>query len=102
MSTTGTLNHNDISVGYPDRSIPFYDAFFTALGYKRVASSKHHAAYAENDEDRTFFIQHPVDREAATVGNGTHVCFRAQSRDAVDRFHTEGIRTGGGDAVCIG
>ncbi len=33
--TTGSLNHIDISVGYPDRSIPFYDAFFTALGYRR-------------------------------------------------------------------
>ena len=35
MTSTGSLNHIDISVGYPDRSIPFYDAFFTALGYKR-------------------------------------------------------------------
>jgi catechol 2,3-dioxygenase-like lactoylglutathione lyase family enzyme len=35
MTTTGSLNHIDISVGYPDRSIPFYHAFFTALGYKR-------------------------------------------------------------------
>jgi len=32
---TGTLNHIDISVGYPERSILFYDAFFRALGYRR-------------------------------------------------------------------
>ena len=35
MPTTGSLNHIDISVGYPEKSIPFYEAFFTALGYKR-------------------------------------------------------------------
>lgn len=35
MAQTGSLNHIDISVGYPDRSIPFYDAFFRALGYRR-------------------------------------------------------------------
>jgi catechol 2,3-dioxygenase-like lactoylglutathione lyase family enzyme len=29
------LSHIDISAGYPDRSIPFYDAFLTALGYRR-------------------------------------------------------------------
>ena len=35
MPSTGSLSHIDISVGYPDRSIPFYDAFFGALGYTR-------------------------------------------------------------------
>ena len=35
MTTTGSLNHIDISVGHPDRSIVFYHAFFTALGYTR-------------------------------------------------------------------
>jgi catechol 2,3-dioxygenase-like lactoylglutathione lyase family enzyme len=35
MAITGALSHIDISVGYPSRSIPFYDAFFTALGYRR-------------------------------------------------------------------
>ena len=35
MASTGSLNHIDISIGYPDRSIPFYHAFFTALGYQR-------------------------------------------------------------------
>jgi catechol 2,3-dioxygenase-like lactoylglutathione lyase family enzyme len=35
VPVTGPLNHIDISVGYPERSIPFYQAFFTALGYKR-------------------------------------------------------------------
>ncbi|MEM7020313.1 MAG: VOC family protein [Pseudomonadota bacterium] len=35
MPTTGTLSHIDISAGYPEKSIPFYDALFLALGYKR-------------------------------------------------------------------
>jgi len=35
MPFTGSLSHVDISVGYPDRSIPFYDALLTALGYRR-------------------------------------------------------------------
>ena len=35
MAATGSLHHIDISVGDPERSILFYDAFFTALGYKR-------------------------------------------------------------------
>lgn len=35
MPMTGPLSHIDISVGYPERSIPFYEAFFTALGFSR-------------------------------------------------------------------
>lgn len=35
MATTGPLSHIDISVGYPDRSIAFYHALLTALGYRR-------------------------------------------------------------------
>ncbi len=35
MPITGPLTHIDISVGYPENSIPFYAAFFEALGYRR-------------------------------------------------------------------
>lgn len=35
MPTTGPLSHIDISVGYPDRSIAFYNAFLMALGFRR-------------------------------------------------------------------
>jgi glyoxylase I family protein len=35
MPITGPLSHIDISVGYPEKSIPFYAAFLEALGYRR-------------------------------------------------------------------
>lgn len=35
MPITGPLVHIDISIGYPEKSIPFYAAFFEALGYRR-------------------------------------------------------------------
>lgn len=34
--TSGTISHIDISVGYPDRSIPFYDTLLCALGFQRM------------------------------------------------------------------
>ena len=36
MPVTGLLSHLDISVGYPARSIAFYDSFLTALGFRRT------------------------------------------------------------------
>ena len=35
MPVTGPLSHIDISVGYPEKSIPFYHALLTNLGYRR-------------------------------------------------------------------
>ena len=35
MPVNGALSHIDISVGYPERSIPFYHALLTNLGYRR-------------------------------------------------------------------
>ena len=37
MPISGTLSHIDISVGSPDRSIPFYQILLTGLGYKRMS-----------------------------------------------------------------
>ena len=36
MAIRGPLTHIDLSVSDPDRSIPFYEALFEALGYKRI------------------------------------------------------------------
>ena len=36
MTIRGPLTHIDLSVSDPDRSIPFYEALFEALGYKRL------------------------------------------------------------------
>jgi hypothetical protein len=36
MPVTGPLSHLDISVGNPAPSIAFYDAFLTALGFRRT------------------------------------------------------------------
>jgi catechol 2,3-dioxygenase-like lactoylglutathione lyase family enzyme len=38
MTANGALSHIDISVGYPERSIPFYDALLSGLGYSRMVT----------------------------------------------------------------
>ena len=60
MPVTGPLGHLDISVGYPARSIAFYDAF-TALGFHRtegftsefkLAARKHSRRIAINQKPK--------------------------------------------------
>jgi catechol 2,3-dioxygenase-like lactoylglutathione lyase family enzyme len=42
-----------------------------------------------------FSVETPVNGKAATVGNGTHICFRAPSRQAVRDFHAAALAAGG-------
>jgi glyoxylase I family protein len=102
MGETGGLNHIDISVGYPERSIPFYDAFFTALGYRRWRLDGDWAG--EHPQRATWSIElaggshfgvevRPAradsrDRKYDRYEPGPHhLAFNAASKDVVDRVH---------------
>ena len=51
MPATGPLSHLDLSVGDPQRSIPFYATLLENLGFTRYARGPHHLAFhAENRE----------------------------------------------------
>jgi len=105
VPTTGSLAHVDISVGYPDRSIPFYAAFLEALGYRRCD-----VAMPEWQGPRpsraTWGLIYPSgarfdveirparpassDREYDRYEPGPHhLAFHAESREVVQRVHEE-------------
>ncbi|WP_292021400.1 MULTISPECIES: VOC family protein [unclassified Brevundimonas] len=91
-----------VSVGVTDlaRAGVFYDAAFQALGVGRVMDHPMGLAYGRTLPE--FWASVPQDREPATAGNGVHVCFAASDRDAVDRFHAQGLAAGGHDAGAPG
>ncbi len=103
MPITGPLAHIDISVGHPERSIPFYAALLEALGYRRgnVAGPE----WQEPEPRRaTWGIRYPGgarfeievrparpesrDRRYDRYEPGPHhLAFHAADRAAVDRVH---------------
>ncbi|MGI9431253.1 MAG: VOC family protein [Myxococcota bacterium] len=110
MPVSGPLSHIDLSVGDPAQSIPFYAAFFGALGYERqipeisefegVAPTRatwwiRYASGASfgievrpaAGEGRT----RPHDRYAPGLH---HLAFHAESRDRVERVHSAMIEAG--------
>ena len=112
MASTGSLNHIDISIGYPDRSIPFYEAFFTALGYKRWkmdgewdGDRPRRATWSIKLPDGSFFgvEVRPAhidsrDRRYDRYEPGPHhLAFHAASPEVVDRVH--GAMVGAGATV---
>jgi catechol 2,3-dioxygenase-like lactoylglutathione lyase family enzyme len=114
MPIQGPLDHVDMSVGDPERSIPFYAAFFEALGYTRLHFD--HPDYAATPPRRASWAlrypggaafgvevrpadperRHaPVDRYAPGLH---HMAFHAASRAEVDRVHAA-VRDAGGTVL---
>jgi catechol 2,3-dioxygenase-like lactoylglutathione lyase family enzyme len=114
MPVTGSLSHIDISVGYPERSIPFYDAFFRALGYRRwnvdqpewQGPSATRATWGRFAGDGSRFDIEVRPGRAASRDRRYdryepgphHVAFHAESTDAVDRVY-EAVRAAGGEVL---
>ena len=111
MSMTGPLSHIDLSVSQPDVSIPFYAAFFDALGFARFPG--HDADFrGESPRRAAWFIQYPgggffgievrpsagenKDRPHDRYSPGLHhLAFHAPNRSAVDGAHSRVVAEGG-------
>lgn len=88
------ISHVSVGVRDTARAAAFYDAVCGALGFKRVADYLPHAAgYGATAPE--FWIGQPHDGGAQSAGNGTHICFAAPSRKAVDKFHEVALAHGG-------
>jgi len=111
MPSTGALSHIDLSVGYPARSIRFYDALLTALGYRRWRTD--HPDWAGEDPRRASWWILPAEGMAFNIEvrparadardqrydryapGPHHLAFHAESDAVVDRVHGSVVAAGG-------
>lgn len=89
------LHHVSVGIDDLERSGAFYDSVMKPLGARRMMSFPFAVAYGKRFPE--FWIGKPLDQGSAAAGNGTHVCFIAPSREAVDAFHAAGLEAGGVD-----
>ncbi|TDF35653.1 VOC family protein [Alteromonadaceae bacterium M269] len=84
-----------LSIGVPDikQATSFYDGLMETLSCKRLATSDGFAAYGKDTVQ--FLLMLPADGQAYTPGNGTHICFAANTRDSVEAFHAFAVENGG-------
>ena len=80
-----------------DKSIKFYDEVLEIIGLIRVDKDDVCAGYAQKSEPKSikFYVTNPLDKEKATIGNGSQVSFLTTSRSMVDKFHEIGLKAGG-------
>ena len=81
------------------RSSDYYDAVLTPLRLVQVERSDSYVSYAPKTtpSEIEFYVTKPFDGKPATFGNGTMIAFAAESRHAVDRFHSTALEKGGTD-----
>lgn len=95
------FDHVSVGVDDVEKARLFYDAAMAALGMKPIFELGDFAV-AYGAEHPEFWVQKPENQKPANAGNGTHVCFRAESRKAVDAFYAAGMENGGEDAGAPG
>ena len=89
------ISHVSIGTNDFDRAVAFYDGVLETLGCKRVM--EHPGAVAYGKQFPEFWVQVPIDDQPAGIGNGTHVSFLAESKEAVDAFYDAALAAGATD-----
>ncbi|MBN9485839.1 MAG: VOC family protein [Alphaproteobacteria bacterium] len=87
-----TVGSNDIP-----RAKRFYDSVTAALGLKRQADHAEAVGYGAPDGRPQLWIVRPLDKKAASVGNGITIGLNATDRSAVDAAHAAALASGGTD-----
>ena len=97
MSTenTSVLSHISLGTNNIDRAVVFYDKVLATLGCKQLM--KYPGAVAYGKEYPEFWIEVPINGEPATIGNGSHLGFIANTKEAVHAFHAAALSEGGVD-----
>lgn len=90
------FDHISVGVSDLDRSVAFYDAALSPLGYVRLWMQPRAAGYGVPGftGEAPFAIIRFGD-EMRGPEPGLHLAFAAQSREAVDGFHAAGVAHGG-------
>jgi catechol 2,3-dioxygenase-like lactoylglutathione lyase family enzyme len=101
------FDHIGIVVSDFRRSARFYAYLLAPLGYRllerhRTGAGEGWVVYSNGEPHSPFFVVaagRPSfwSESAAPAGSPVHLCFRAPSREAVDRFHANGLAHGARD-----
>lgn len=87
------IDHLSLGVPSIERACQFYNGLMETLDCSLLAATDGFAAYGNGAVQ--FLVMTPANGESATAGNGTHICFVAPSREAVDSFHQFAKDNGG-------
>ncbi len=89
------LSHVSVGTSRYEDALVFYDKVMEALGAKRVLEIHEAKAVAYGRQFPEFWVQAPDNGKPPSVGNGYHVAFLADSKEAVKDFFEAAVSSGG-------
>ena len=87
------IDHVSIPVRNLDRSLRFYTAVLSILGFQFLAKKEGTAGYGKKYPE--FWINQRTELSTGQLSDGFHVCLRAKSVDMVKKFCEAVIEVGG-------
>jgi catechol 2,3-dioxygenase-like lactoylglutathione lyase family enzyme len=87
-----TVGSNDVA-----RSRSFYDGVAAPLGLARLADFPEGVGYGQPGGKAQLWIVRPLDKNAASTGNGITIGLDAATRPAVDAAYAAAMASGGKD-----
>jgi Glyoxalase/Bleomycin resistance protein/Dioxygenase superfamily len=81
--TMSIISHITLGTNDADRSGSFYDEVLGVLGFMRLPKPPSKPPAYEKDGMPTIYLYPPEDGRPATWGNGTHIAFVAETKEAV-------------------
>jgi catechol 2,3-dioxygenase-like lactoylglutathione lyase family enzyme len=87
-----TVGSNDM-----DKAKAFYDGVAKALGLVKHLEFPDGIGYGKPGDKPRLWVVRPLDKQAASTGNGITIGLDADSRSAVDAAYAAGMAAGGSD-----
>lgn len=94
------LSHVSLGTNDAARAAAFYDPVLATLGIRKLNERDGSLDYGTSI--MFFSLEKPVNGQPASVGNGVHIAFLAETRAMVDEFHRTALANGGSDAGAPG
>lgn len=94
------LSHVSLGTNDAARAAAFYDPVLAVLGVRKLHERDGSLDYGTSM--MFFSLEKPADGKPATVGNGVHIAFAAETRAMVDEFYQVALANGGSDAGAPG
>lgn len=87
-----TIGTNDF-----ERALRFYDELLKTIGVKRLWKHGSMAAWGRSREGTSLCIAIPHDGNEATIGNGSMIAVKVESKEQVDILYSKAIELGATD-----
>src|SRR5262245_3889484 len=92
MMSNSVLSHVSVGTNDFDKAKAFYQAVLASLGCRIIM--EHPGAVAFGKQYPEFWVGTTFDGKKATVGNGSHFGFNAESKEEVNRFYAAALANG--------